>query len=246
MTDTSRRAFRSLGSRELSRWVLTCEHASNRLPFPRPPDRELRRILASHWGWDIGALALTRELTKRLRAAAVTGVWSRLFIDLNRPVIDSTLLREEAGGIVVPWNRDLSAAAVERRVLDYHVPFHAEIDRVILRHLVRDMRPILIAIHTFTPQLESHRRPFDVGVLFSDHARQAYRVGSALRAAGLRVRYNEPYSGLLGMMYSVDRHGSHHGLTHLELELNQALFDDPRNVTRLARVTARALQALST
>jgi predicted N-formylglutamate amidohydrolase len=83
-------------------------------------------------------------------------------------------------------------------------------------------------------------------VLFSDHARQAYRVGSALRAAGLRVRYNEPYSGLLGMMYSVDRHGSHHGLTHLELELNQALFDDPRNVTRLARVTARALKALST
>ena len=115
---------------------------------------------------------------------------------------------------------------------------------MILRHLVRGIRPTLIAIHTFTPQLESDHRPFDAGVLFSDHARQAYRIAKVLRGAGLRVRYNEPYSGLLGMMYSVDRHGKHHGLTNLELELNQALFDDPRSITRLARVTALALETV--
>jgi len=246
MTDTNRRAFRSMGSSRLSPWVLTCEHARKRLPFPRPRNGDLRRILASHWGFDIGALALTRELARRLRAAAVSGMWSRLFIDLNRPVIDTTLVRREAGGVEVPWNRSLSPAAIERRVLDYHAPFHAEVDRLILRHLVRGIQPTLIAIHTFTPRLESERRSFDAGVLFSDHARQARRIGKALRTAGLRVRYNQPYSGLLGMMYSVDRHGKHHGLTNLELEFNQALFDDPRNVGRLARTTARALEALST
>jgi len=33
---------------------------------------------------------------------------------------------------------------------------------------------------------------------------------------------------------------THHGLTNLELELNQALFDAPRAAQRLASVTARA------
>jgi hypothetical protein len=42
----------------------------------------------------------------------------------------------------------------------------------------------------------------------------------------------------------VDRHGTHHGLTNLELEFNQALFDDPRAEQRLASVTARALVGL--
>ena len=68
----------------------------------------------------------------------------------------------------------------------------------------------------------------------------------AFRALGSRKlsRWTRPSCGLLGMMYSVDRHGKHHGLTHLELELNQALFDDPRSVARLARVTARALETV--
>jgi len=237
-------SFRTLGLLRLSPWVLTCEHATNRLPFPVPRDRVLRRVLTSHWGWDIGAASLTRELARRIGAAAIAGRWSRLLVDLNRPVTDDTLMRCEAGGVRIPWNDGLSAAAVEKRVLDYHAPFHAEVDRVILRHVVRGFRPTLIAVHSFTPRLGAQRRAFDAGILFTDHDRHARRLGRVLRGAGLRVRYNEPYSGLLGMMYSIDRHGRHHGLTNLELEFNQALFENPRSVARLARVTARAVEAL--
>jgi predicted N-formylglutamate amidohydrolase len=245
MDAANRRAFRTLSARKLSPWILTCEHATHRLPFRAPRDSVLRRVLRSHWGWDVGAVSLTRELSRRLEAAAVTGCWSRLFIDLNRPVLDPTLVRAEADGVDMPWNRRLSAAALEKRVLQYHAPFHAEIDRIVLRHLVRGFRPVLIAVHTFTPRLGRDHRPFDVGILFTDHARQAYRIGKLLRGTGLVVRYNRPYSGLLGMMYSIDRHGKHHGLTNLELEFNQALFDHPRNVARLGRATARALEVLS-
>jgi predicted N-formylglutamate amidohydrolase len=189
-------------------------------------------------------MALTREVSRRLDAAAVTGRWSRLLVDLNRPVSDPTLVRQEADGVAIPWNRRLSPRRLEQRVLSYHAPYHAEVDRVILRHLVRGVRPTLVAVHTFTPELDGKSRPFDAGVLFTDHARLAYRIGKALRTDGLRVRYNEPYSGLAGMMYSVDRHGRHHGLTNIELELNQALFDSPRAVVRLAASTVRALREL--
>src|SRR6185295_17571134 len=72
--------------------LLICEHASNRLPFSRRPDPEERRILASHWGWDIGAWQLTLALARRWRARAIGGRWSRLLIDLNRRVDDETLI----------------------------------------------------------------------------------------------------------------------------------------------------------
>jgi predicted N-formylglutamate amidohydrolase len=237
-------AYRTLSPRALTPVLLTCEHASNRLPFPGRADGRVRGALDSHWGWDPGAMALTREVARRLGAAAVVGRWSRLLVDLNRPVSDPTLARREAGGVELPWNRRLSPRKLESRILTYHTPYHAEIDRLILRHLVRGVRPTLVAIHTFTPELNGRNRPFDAGVLFTDHAKLAYRIGKALRTGGLRVRYNEPYSGLAGMMYSVDRHGTHHGLTNLELEFNQALFDAPRAAQRLARVTARALVGL--
>ena len=53
---------------------------------------------------------------------------------------------------------------------------------------------------------------------------QAIRLAEGLKKSGLRVRYNEPYSGLAGMMYAIHRHGTHHGLPCLELEVNQDLL----------------------
>ena len=63
-----------------------------------------------------------------------------------------------------------------------------------------------------------------------------------LRDAGLRVRYNQPYSGIEGLMYAVQRHGSHHCLPCIELEFNQRLFDVSARLPALAAATARALR----
>jgi predicted N-formylglutamate amidohydrolase len=223
--------------------VLLCEHASNRLPC-RVADPGLRGVLGSHWGWDIGGWALTRELSRRLRAVAIGGRFSRLWIDLNRRVDDPTLVRREAGGVALPWNRSAGAREIERRMLDCHCPYHAEVDRLVLRHLTRGVRPLLLSVHTFTPVLAGRPRRFDVGVLYDRHEAAARALGRALDQAGFAMRYNEPYSGLAGMMYAVDRHGSHHRLPCLELEVNQRTFERPALVLRLARVVARAVEAL--
>ena len=234
--------FLGVARSSIGRLVLTCEHASNRLPVPVPADTRLRDVLASHWGWDIGAWSLTRELSRRLRAPAVGGRWSRLWVDLNREADDDTLMRRDAGGIPVPWNARLTPVAAERRWMQAHIPYHAEVDRLIFRHRVRGIEPMLVAIHTFTDDYEGEVRNFDAGVLFRDHRGLARRVGGVLRDAGLRVRYNQPYSGLEGLMYAVQRHGSHHSLPCIELELNQRLFDERRRLPALAAATARALR----
>lgn len=230
----------------LSPILLTCEHAASRLPAGMASaSRALREILESHWGWDIGAWPLTSELARSSGSSALGGRWSRLLVDLNRRVGDATLIRREAGGVLLPWNRRLQAAETERRILSYHVPYHAEVDRLILRRLVRGIRPLLVSIHTFTPELDGERRRFDAGVLFGEHGPLARRLGRALRDCGLTVRYNEPYSGLAGMMYAIDRHGAHHRLACLELEFNQALVGQRSGVRRLAAILARTLPLLT-
>ena len=66
----------------------------------------------------------------------------------------------------------------------------------------------------------------------------------AVRKTGLEVRYNQPYSGKRGLMYSSDRHGRHHRLPCLELEINQALLARSGRATTLARTVARGLREI--
>jgi predicted N-formylglutamate amidohydrolase len=224
--------------------LLTCEHATNRLPRDTRARGPVRAILESHWGWDIGAWELTRELARRLRAGAIGGRWSRLLIDLNRRVADPTLARLTAGGVSVPWNEGIDADEIERRILAYHMPYHAEIDRLILQRLVRGVDPVLLAVHRFTPLFDGRLRRFDVGILYEHHRGPAHRLGRALREEGLSVRYNQPYSGMAGMMYAADRHGTHHRLPCLELEINQELFDRKGAARRLGQSITRGLETM--
>ena len=224
--------------------VLTCEHATPRLPWPGRLDREERRVLDSHWGWDIGAWLLTRDLARRLHTSAVGGRWSRLFIDLNRRVDDPTLIRMRAGGMELSWNKGIDAAETERRVIEHHAPYHSEIDRLIIRRLVRGIRPLLFAVHTFTPVFDGRRRGFDIGILYEHQRGLAHFLGRSLQERGFTVRYNQPYSGMAGMMYSVDRHGKHHRLACLEIEVNHDLFRRPRAAAALGRAVGGGIRKL--
>jgi predicted N-formylglutamate amidohydrolase len=229
--------------RSLSPIVITCEHATPRLPAGLAPHAPAeRRILASHWGWDIGAWAVATRLASRLRASAVGGAVSRLVVDLNRSAGDPSLVRRAVEGVRLSWNAPLPPETIERRVLAWHVPYHQAIDALVLRRLVRGIRPLLFSTHTFTGVYEGRRRNFDIGVLFDRSRAEALLLARGLRAAGYSVRFNRPYSGLAGMMYAIHRHAVHHGLPCLELEINQDLFARPGAAARVAAAVARALR----
>lgn len=242
--DRAEAPFLRIRRSALSAILLTCEHASNRLPMRDRLTFEERSVLSTHWGWDIGAWALTREISRLAGYGAIGGRWSRLLIDLNRRVDDPTLIRDEAEGVRLSWNRRVTPAEKERRMLAYHTPYHVEIDRSLLRRLVRGTRPVLVAVHSFTPVMHHRPRNFDIGVLYDEHVHLARRLGRALRDAGFRVRYNEPYSGIAGMMYAADRHGSHHDLPCLEIEVNQTLLDRPDRIRPVAAGLAPCLRRL--
>lgn len=233
----------SLRRRRLSPFVLTCEHAYARLPIDTPVSAAEREVLRSHWGWDLGAWAVTKATASALQTGATGGRWSRLWVDLNREAGDATLVRREIEGCRLSWNDGVDSVEISKRFEAVHLPYHAEVDGEIAHRILHGVRPLLLAVHSFTPQLGHRRRNFDIGVLYDDCLAEAKRFATPFREAGLRVRYNQPYSGKRGLMYSIDRHGKHYGLPNLELELNQALFDDPAATAKLAPIVARAMRA---
>jgi len=97
-------AFASNAFGESAGVVVTCEHASERVPegfaaetgFAWPEaDRWLR---GTHWAYDLGAEAIALEYAEAVRARLVCARFSRLLIDPNRALGDGTLFRDLAEG----------------------------------------------------------------------------------------------------------------------------------------------------
>lgn len=228
-------------------WVLTCEHASCAVPRAYRGLGVRRAALRDHIGWDIGAREVQREVARRLGAPSVASRWSRLLVDCNRDVDDPSLIVAASDGVVVPGNAALDDAERRRRIALYHAPYHAAVDRTVARAKRRhpDAAVQILALHSFTPVLGGEARPFDVGVLFDAYPVLARRLGRALARQGYRVRYNEPYSGLAGLIYSARRHGEAHDVAYVELEINNALVRTRAGAARLGRDVARALAELT-
>lgn len=223
-------------------WLLTCEHAGTAIPRSyRALGLERRQIL-DHIGWDIGARAVQRELAGLLGAPHAASRWSRLLVDCNRAIDDPTLIVRVSDGVVVPGNARVSEAERRRRVRDYYAPYHRAVDRMVERAKRRGGLVRLLSLHSFTPEMNGRERRLDIGVLFDEHEPLARRLGRALRRRGWRVRYNEPYSGRAGLIYSARRHGNAHDIEYVELEINNRLIREPSGQRRLAREVAAALR----
>ena len=211
--------------------IFTCEHASRRLPEPWRWPAEDEWLAGTHWAYDLGAAELATELATRFATVAVLSRFSRLLADPNRPESDAELFRTTAEGRTIQLNTNLDAGERERR-LDAWRAYHLAADR----EVARSTAPVVLAVHTFTPVYDGSPRAVEVGVLFDDETALAERLRDAVHAAGFRVAMNEPYSGKLGLMYSVDRHARRHSRHALELEFRQDLAVD--GVARARLVSA--------
>jgi predicted N-formylglutamate amidohydrolase len=217
MTDA---AFEAVPPRGKSPLLLLCDHASNALP----PDAGTLgldpALFATHIAYDIGAAAVTRALAAAYGAAALLGRWSRLLIDLNRGAEDPTLVMKLSDGSIIPGNRHADASEVQRRIAQFHAPYHAAI-RAELDRIGPDA--VLVSLHSFTPSWKKVPRIWEVGVLYDQDVRLAAPLMARLAEAGFTVGDNEPYSGALegDTLYT---HGTLRHLPHVLIEMRQDLI----------------------
>jgi predicted N-formylglutamate amidohydrolase len=111
-------AFQVEGEDRPGRWLVTCDHATNRVPDDigggslgiGPAD------MARHIAYDVGALGLTRALAAALDSPAIWSDFSRLVIDPNRGEDDPTLVMKLYDGTIIPANRHVDSRETARRL----------------------------------------------------------------------------------------------------------------------------------
>lgn len=222
--------------------ILTCEHASYALPAAYQRLGVMESEIQRHIGWDIGARAVVAQLAQVLDAPAVCSGYSRLLIDCNRALSDHDLIVEQSDHTVIPRNLNLTDQERQRRIADFYDPYHEAVDTLVQSHAGQPLT--LLSVHSFTPVLGKSERRFDLGVLFDAHDDLAHEVGQRLHHEGHRVRYNEPYSGYDGLIFSARTHGEKNGIVYLELEINQRLIETPAGAARMGTAVGHVCRAL--
>ena len=224
--------------------LLVCDHASRRFPAALGTmglDPVARRC---HLALDIGAGDLTEHLATALSATAVLCQYSRLVVDCNRQLMDSSAFLEFGDGIVVPGNRNLHPEDKNLRAGEIYWPYHKAVETQVERLQATGRPPIFIAVHSFTPVLNGESRPWEMGVLWDTDRVTAEIFLHDLREAGFHVGDNEPYSGKAPHDYTVDHHAEEIGLPHVGIEIRQDMIDDEHGVAAICEVLQRVIATL--
>lgn len=237
--------YKIFGEDRPGRWLVTCDHASNRVPADIAggslgiglPDMD------RHIAYDVGAAGLSRALANALDSPCICSDFSRLVIDPNRGEDDPTLVMKLYDGTIVPANRHVDAAEVERRLETLYRPYHQAYAQVAARR----NDTVIVAIHSFTPSLKGRGpRPWQVGVLYSHlDTRLSIPLIMQLQAEpDLCVGDNEPYAGHLPGD-AIDRHALVPGRLNTLVEVRNDLIADEAGqqmwAARLAPILRRAL-----
>lgn len=231
--------------------VLICDHASHAVPQHMSGLGLGERDLNRHIAWDIGAAEVTSHMARHLNATAFLAGYSRLIIDCNRPPNSPTSIPPVSDGSAIPANRAVSEQEALARADALFWPYHRRIADT-LDHLIEHAAngadiPILVAIHSFTPQLDAGaHRPWHIGLLFEHDARLVAPLRTALetQVPNIFIGENEPYAIIGPSDYSIPEHGQSRGLPHIEIEIRQDLIDTPDGVLLWARRIAGALQTV--
>lgn len=240
-------SFETIDGAAGSPWLLTCDHASNRVPEAVAggdlglPAAEMNR----HIAYDIGAAGVTRQLAALLDAPAVLSTFSRLVIDPNRGEDDPTLVMKLYDGTIIPANRHVDSAEIARRKAAYYDPY----DQAIAAACADRTDLAYVAIHSFTPRLNGRKpRPWEIGILYAWDERLSRPLIDALKAEGdLTVGENQPYAGHLPGD-AVDRNALQRGRPNALIEIRHDLIADAAGqkhwAERLAPLLAAALEQM--
>jgi predicted N-formylglutamate amidohydrolase len=228
--------------------VLSCEHAS----WTLPPGVDLgvpEDVLRSQASWDHGAYDIVQRLADGLGLPVHAALFSRMFVDLNRPADHPDVLPLVSYGAEVPGNSRLTPGDRAARIAAFHTPFWNAVRHEVAARL-RDRGAVLhLSSHSFDPTLDPVNRVYDAGVLYDPaHAFEAdlaERLMFQLRRAGLEVRANQPYSGLgPALTASLRQELAGARYAGIELEASHAITYAEGGCARIAAAVAPFLESL--
>ena len=203
--------------------MLTCEHASNRLPaaFKKAVPEE---VLKTHRAYDIGAAQVFRKLVKFAKPEFYCeGKFSRLFVDLNRTITNKSAFSEYYEQL-----DKATASKVKAQATAYWSEYRTVIEKFVKANAKKEI--IHLGIHSFTPELNGKVRNTDIGILYDPSRPKECELAQVIKAEikrlhpEMKVRFNYPYKGTSDGLTTTLRKKIGPRYAGLEIEINQKFF----------------------
>lgn len=201
--------------------LVSCEHGGNRVPAAYAPlFADAADVLATHRGYDLGALEVARAFGRRLGVEVFAGTTTRLVVDLNRSPGNRNVFST--------YTRSLAAEQRAAALAAHYWPYRNAVEDSVAQALAAGETVLHVSAHSFTPVLRGEVRNCDVGFLYDPRIAgevrfiEAWHAALAAAAPKLTLRRNYPYRGASDSLVThLRRHYAGRGYVGMELELNQ-------------------------
>lgn len=224
--------------------LLTCEHGGNQIPARyKSHFRGEDDLLATHRGYDIGALPVAKTLAKEMGVPLFFSITSRLVVDLNRSLGHKTAFSEFTSGLPDGEKEHITAR--------YYTPYRQSVTEWLDQAIKAKKRVLHLSIHSFTPILKGEVRNAEIGILYDPKrplelafAHDLHRQLDGMQDL-YRVRRNYPYLGYAdGFQTALRKRYGAKVYAGLEIEMNQGISKDRAGQKSMIALFSEAFAAL--
>ena len=215
--------------------ILTCEHASNKLPaaFKKAVPADVQE---THRAYDIGACSVFRKLVKFAKPEFFCeGKFSRLFVDLNRTITNKSAFCEYYETLEA--SDKAAAEKAKAQATTYWQEYRTTIEKFVESAIKPNTRAakskpsvVHLGIHSFTPVLNGKVRNADIGILYDPSRPLECAYANVIKAEikrlypTMKVRFNYPYKGSSDGLTTTLRKKFGPRYVGIEIEINQKFF----------------------
>ena len=219
--------------------MLTCEHASNRVPvaFKTSIPEE---VLKTHRAYDIGAQAVFRKLVRFAKPEfSSEGKYSRLFVDLNRTITNKSVFSKYYEALET--SDKAAAEKAKKQATAYWAEYRKNVENFVQQNIgpsagseTLKTSIVHLGIHSFTPVLNGKVRNTDIGILYDPTRPLERKYAQVIKDEikrlypAMKVRFNYPYKGTSDGLTTTLRKKFGPRYVGIEIEINQKLLSYER------------------
>lgn len=210
--------------------IITCEHCGNYVPKEyQYLFSDYQQLLSTHHGYDVGVKSLARQFAEAFNVKLFNTKITRLIVDCNRSLWRSTLFSE--------ITKPLSKKEKNNILQKYYYPHRNKISDYFKSESSAGQRLLHLALHSFTPVLNSQIREAELGFLYDPSRKNEKEISRiwkkqmSLVLPGWRLRFNYPYRGKPdGLTAHFRKIYPDNRYLGIELELNQKFVNNQGSI----------------
>ena len=202
-------AFTQKLSKSNSRFLVVCDHYSNRIPKSLKTLGLSDRQLNSHIAWDIHISRIANGVVQKMDANLIFTNYCRLVADYNRSLEDPDVIIAVSDGVSVEANRNISKKERDSRISELYTCYHNQIEKLISSIEEKGKQPIALSLHSYCPKLKLETKPrkWHLGSMWGVDGRLSKLFESFCKQkTDFVFGDNLPYSGKDLADFTIDSH----------------------------------------